>query len=307
MKRSVLILIAVVISFSGYTQNVIQSTDTLIVRFGERITLQYGLSPKPADTVLFPVQEINNDSLTTFPLEGKVTSTPDFIGNSIQFTAFDSGLFSFPALPLISNGDTLYTQKFQYYVVPAQIDTTQAFYDIKENFEVEWTFNDWLELYKTEIIWSFIGLAALVLLIIFGKKLLPKKKAKPVVEETIPEERFEEWIQKQLAAMHAEELWKQSDLKPFYSSLNYVLRKFLEYRYAIKTLEKTSSEINAQIKFTDLTLDEKSRISQSLNLSDMVKFAKENPTYDDNKGRLEWLEGFVNAHLNDFKKEADDE
>lgn len=307
MKRSVLIFIAIVFSFSGFAQNVIQGTDTLIVRFGERITLKYGLSPKPTDTAFFPVQEINDDSLTTFPLEAKVTSNADFIGNSIQFTAFDSGLFSFPSLPIISNGDTLYTQKFQYLVVPAQIDTTQAFYDIKENFAVEWTFGDWLKLYQAEIIWGLIALIALVLLIVFRKKLLPKKKEKEIVEEIVPEELFEDWIRKQLASMHAEELWKQNDLKPFYSSLNYVLRKFLAYRYAIKTLEKTSSEINAQLKYTELSLEEKSRISQSLNLSDMVKFAKENPTYDDNKGRLEWLESFVNTHLNDFKKEANDE
>tara|TARA_R110001592_G_scaffold359340_3_gene665697 strand:+ start:58054 stop:58983 length:930 start_codon:yes stop_codon:yes gene_type:complete len=297
MKKLIFVSLGFCLLFAAQAQNLIQSTDTLIIRFGERIQFKYGLSPKPVDTVLFPVSELDEDSLSIINPSGNVSSNADFIGNTIEFTAFDSGLFTFPALPVIVDGDTGYTRVFQYLVVPAQIDTTNAFYDIKDNYLVEWTLADTLALHQRKIYLALAVLTLLILLYIFRKKLVFKRKEQPAVEEVIPAEKFEDWLEKKLIKMHADQLWKRSDLKPFYSSLNYVLRKFLEHQYSIKTLEKTSSEIIAQLRFTQLSQDEINRVIQSLNLSDMVKFAKENPTHDDNKGKLDWLEGFIKKNL----------
>lgn len=303
MKKLIFLSLGFCLLFAAQAQNVIQSTDTLIIRFGERIRFNYGLSPKPSDTALFPVQELDEDSLSIIDARGSVSSNADFIGNSIQITAFDSGLFLFPALPIVVEGDTLFTRPFRYLVIPAEIDTTQAFFDIKDNFLVEWTLADSLALHQNKIYVALLIIALLVLLFIFRKKLVFKRKEQAVIEEIIPVEKFEDWLGKQLTKMHDDQLWKRSDLKPFYSSLNYVLRKFLEHQYSIKTLEKTSSEIIAQLRFTQLNQDEINRVIQSLNLSDMVKFAKENPTYEDNKGKLEWLETFVKKNLSPLQNE----
>ena len=297
MKKLIFVSLGICLLFAAQAQNIIQSTDTLIIRFGERITLNYGISPKPTDTVLFPINDLDEDTLSIINPEGKVSSNADYIGNQIEFTAFDSGLFTFPALPLVSQNDTGYTQSFRYLVVPAEIDTTKAFFDIKENFEVEWTLADALALHQRKIYWSLLAVAFAVLLFLFRKKLVLKRRVQPVIEEEIPEEKFEEWLEKHLKKMREDQLWKRSDLKPFYSSLNFVLRKFLEHQYSIKTLEKTSSEIIAQLRFTQLNQEEINRVIQSLNLSDMVKFAKENPTYEDNKGKLDWLERFIKKNL----------
>jgi hypothetical protein len=297
MKKLLLVSLGICLLFAGQAQNIVQNTDTLIIRFGERITLNYGLSPKPSDTVLFPVSELDEDSLSIINPEGKVSSNADYIGNSVQFTAFDSGLFTFPALPFVVQNDTGYTQAFRYLVVPAEIDTTKAFFDIKDNYVVEWTLADTLALHQNKIYIALGIIALLVLLFIFRKKLVFKRKEKIVEEEVIPAEKFEDWLEKQISKMRQDQLWKRSDLKPFYSSLNYVLRKFLEHQYSIKTLEKTSSEIIAQLRFTQLNQDEINRVIQSLNLSDMVKFAKENPTHDDNKGKLDWLESFIKKNM----------
>lgn len=297
MKKLIFVSLGICLLFAAQAQNIIQSTDTLIIRFGERITLNYGISPKPTDTVLFPINDLDEDTLSIINPEGKISSNADYIGNQIEFTAFDSGLFTFPALPLVSQNDTGYTQSFRYLVVPAEIDTTKAFFDIKENFEVEWTLADALALHQRKIYWSLLAIALAVLLFLFRKKLVLKRRVQPVIEEEIPEEKFEEWLEKHLKKMREDQLWKRSDLKPFYSSLNFVLRKFLEHQYSIKTLEKTSSEIIAQLRFTQLNQEEINRVIQSLNLSDMVKFAKENPTYEDNKGKLDWLESFIKKNL----------
>lgn len=297
MKKLIFVSLGICLLFAAQAQNIIQSTDTLIIRFGERITLNYGISPKPTDTVLFPINDLDEDTLSIINPEGKVSSNADYIGNQIEFTAFDSGLFTFPALPLVSQNDTGYTQSFRYLVVPAEIDTTKAFFDIKENFEVEWTLADALALHQRKIYWSLLAIALAVLLFLFRKKLVLKRRVQPVIEEEIPEEKFEEWLEKHLKKMREDQLWKRSDLKPFYYSLNFVLRKFLEHQYSIKTLEKTSSEIIAQLRFTQLNQEEINRVIQSLNLSDMVKFAKENPTYEDNKGKLDWLESFIKKNL----------
>lgn len=297
MKKLIFVSLGLCLLFAAQAQNIIQSTDTLIIRFGERIKLNYGLSPKPADTVLFPVNTIDEDSLSIINPQGKVSSNADYIGNSLEFTAFDSGLFTFPSLPVVLGNDTNYTQSFRFLVVPAEIDTTKAFFDIKDNYQVEWTLADTLTLHQAKIYWALFFVALAIVLFLFRKKLVFKRKEKIVEEEVIPAEKFEDWLDKNLRKMREDQLWKRSDLKPFYSSLNYVLRKFLEHQYSIKTLEKTSSEIIAQLRFTQLNQDEINIVIQSLNLSDMVKFAKENPTHDDNKGKLDWLETFIKKNL----------
>lgn len=287
--------IALLAPFFLGAQNVVQSADTLIIRFGERITLNYGLSPKPADTAYFPYQILDEDSLTIIADTNKVKANSTYIGNSIQFTAFDSGVFTFPELPVIFNSETLYTKAFQFLSIPTKVDTTQAFFDIKENFAAEWTFSDWLAYNKTIIIVAFLIALVIALLIIFRKKIFPKKKIAEIIAPE-PVETFDQWMHKYIQQIKDEEAWKKQDLKPYYSSINYLLRKFLEYNFSIKTLEKTSSEIIAQLRHSNINQEDKNRIIQSLNLSDMVKFAKENPTYDDNLARLSWIETFIAKH-----------
>lgn len=293
--KKLLFFIAMSCPFLSSAQNVVQNTDTIAIRFGERITFKYGLSPRP-DTAFFPLQNFNEDSLTRIADTNDLNANESYIGNSIQFTSFDSGVFTIPPMPIVLGEETLYTKAFQFLSIPTEVDTaSNAFFDIKENFVEEWTIYDWLAYNKTSIIIAWIIILVVVLLIVFRKKLFPKKKVEEVI---LPEpiESFDEWMQNYILQIKNNEEWKKQDLKPFYSSINYLLRKFLEYKFSVKTLEKTSSEIIAQLRHSNINQEDKNRIIESLNLSDMVKFAKENPTYDDNLGRLSWIETFIAKH-----------
>ncbi|NNC82039.1 MAG: hypothetical protein HKN79_00540, partial [Flavobacteriales bacterium] len=63
-----------------------------------------------------------------------------------------------------------------------------------------------------------------------------------------------------------------------YSELTDTLRAYLEGRYGVPALEQTSKEIMQDIRYKGLSSEDQDYLQSLLFTSDMVKFAKENPS-----------------------------
>ncbi len=86
------------------------------------------------------------------------------------------------------------------------------------------------------------------------------------------------WHSGSLTALKNRELWQNGELKGYYSELSEILRDYLDNRFGLNTMEQTTGEIMKALgKGGIVQSDQKSKLSDILTVSDMVKFAKGTP------------------------------
>jgi len=142
--------------------------------------------------------------------------------------------------------------------------------------------------------WLWIGLGALLLigLLLWAIRNIKRSKhgfeapsAPPVPPEVLIWEiiqRLEasDWIEKGLA-------------KEYYSDLSTGLRQYLENRFALSILDKTTSEILQECRKNEFSLDNLSLLRDFFESGDLVKFAKFTPPEDYIHDDLERVKKFV--------------
>jgi hypothetical protein len=72
-----------------------------------------------------------------------------------------------------------------------------------------------------------------------------------------------------------------------------VLRNYLQRKYLIPALEETTNKILVHLKRTHFPHEQKESLRQLLSLSDLVKFAKEEPQAVENVAALEDVRLFL--------------
>lgn len=130
--------------------------------------------------------------------------------------------------------------------------------------------------------------AYLLIKIIFKKedvlykvhKAPPPKPAHVIAEE-------------KLLQLEQEKLWLQNDIKTYQSKLTYIIREYLENRYSIQALKSTTDEIKRALKKHDFDAKYEIKLTEILQIADLVKFAKANPPENIHARFLEDAKEFV--------------
>jgi LPXTG-motif cell wall-anchored protein len=118
------------------------------------------------------------------------------------------------------------------------------------------------------------GLLLLAALVYF---LTRKKKKTPRVEAGIKDPYH-------TALQELESLSKNKpDTKTYYSRLTEILRLYLFRKKSLLSLHKTTDDLVIQMKDLSLSREELEKISQTLRLSDFVKFARYIPATEDDE------------------------
>lgn len=192
---------------------------------------------------------------------------------------------------LVSGWDSLdaYIPAFQIRVVPASgnpyfiqtdslllsvrtvpVDTTQAFKGLKGIMHVELNWRDFIG-------WIIAGAILLLFLIGFMIWQKMRKKPLPVVPAPPPEPNHEKAL-RLLTALEADGLWQHGEVKEYYIRLTDILRNYVEARFNIPALERTTDELTqAALKHPELCLQAQ-RLHSILATADMAKFARAQPT-----------------------------
>jgi hypothetical protein len=89
-----------------------------------------------------------------------------------------------------------------------------------------------------------------------------------------------------LNELRNQKLWQQGRVKEYHIQVSDIVRTYIEHRYAIFAMEMTSDEILRSLRLIIVDVQLKTKLSSVLILSDMVKFAKENPLPNENE--LSW-------------------
>jgi LPXTG-motif cell wall-anchored protein len=187
----------------------------------------------------------------------------------IHITSFDSGHWIIPSFTI---GENIVTDSIPVDVGFAPFNPDQPYHDIKDIIEVTPE-----EKKEEKIKWWYIvaGVAALLLILV----LIFRKKKKPVVQAIAPPpDPF-------LVAMgKLEKLQKERpDTKQYYSWLVDIFREYVFAKKGIHSMQDTTDDLVKQLRSLNMPKDQLEKLTQSLRLSDFVKFAKYVPTDDDDK------------------------
>ena len=87
-----------------------------------------------------------------------------------------------------------------------------------------------------------------------------------------------------LDALQEKHLWQNGKPKQFHTELTDILRNYIEGRFSVPAMEKTSDEILDELyELNESQHSSLNNLHQILSLADLVKFAKYEPLADENQ------------------------
>lgn len=244
--------------------------------------------PQLTDTLTSKIQIIGPAKLDTVLDQNNHKQAT--ITQTYTITSFDAGSYNVPSFKFGSKDSVLLSNDVNLLVQQVKVDTTKAIYDIKQPFAVSYTFWDWL---KDNWIWVVVVLVIILVIIgvVYYLKKRPKKEpVAPEIKVAIPP--HVEALNR-LKELRDRKLWQQGEVKEYHSELSDIIREYLEKRYVIKTQEKTTDEIFANLKYLSIADESRNTLRQILVLADLVKFAKEKPLPAENEQSMEKAIAFV--------------
>jgi len=209
----------------------------------------------------------------------------------LTFTIFDSGYYWIPEIPIsyLQNGvaNTATTMRIPINVGTVQLADTLQLAPIKDIIREKRNWEDYI---------SYLVVFGLFVLAVEGYYLYKKRQAKkeapppPVVIRPAHEIALDA-----LGKLKEEKLWQQGQVKEYQSRLTYIIREYLENRYEVPALESTTDEIQRSLKQVDFDSSWKDKLSNILQVADLVKFAKAKPPADFHDQVWKEAEDFVLA------------
>ncbi|MGD9582008.1 MAG: hypothetical protein AB7V50_11605, partial [Vampirovibrionia bacterium] len=104
----------------------------------------------------------------------------------------------------------------------------------------------------------------------------------------------------ELTRLKMMELKTADDFKIFYTNLSEIFRRYLEGRFKVQAIEKTSEEILAEMVKIQFNMNTRNMAKTILKQSDMVKFAKQIPTKEMANSTLAKTFDFIDTTKQDY-------
>lgn len=198
---------------------------------------------------------------------------------------YDSGKAFLPGIPFIYHpaGDTVSktvtTNPLLLTIQSPPLDAAGDIKDIKPPLAIPLTLTEIL------IYAAILVVAAAIGYLVY--RYWKKKQMKRATEIFVPPARpahiqaFEE-----LAILKEKKLWQQGLVKQYYSEVTEIVRRYMENRYGLMALEKTTDEILEDLQVVDIPQDVMNDTDRILRRADLVKFAKYLPAIPEHEEML---------------------
>ena len=296
---SLVIFSAMALSFRAGAQDILSATvsrDTILigdqVEWKSRIKVPNGMSVKidSMSGYVVPGVELIGD-FTVDTVERK----KDFsmVETRALVTSFDSGSYVLPPLVVYfyrdgQGVDTMRLPEVPLEVTTVPIDTTTyQMYDIRPQFRYPVTF-------KELVPWILL-LAALVAVVVLTVHFaLKRKKTGMVFGRPEPKDPPHIVALRSLDRIRGEKLWQKGNQKQYYTEITDTLRTYIEQRFGIKTIERTSNEILVDLSVKDLAPSDYESLKELFGTADLVKFAKYSASEAENENAVPVAVRFVN-------------
>ena len=201
------------------------------------------------------------------------------VSQKITVTCFEKAFVVLAPVEIKNNERQLIAQSAAQLIEIKDIATAgDTIKDIKTPLDTPFI---WAEI-KNELIYGSIALVALTALAIFLWWYFKKRK-KPAVEIVVPEISAKDAALQKLLLLDNKKLWQQGQIKEFQSELSFLLREFIEKKFGVIAMELTTAEIMQQMSRTAVPTNEKEKLQRILQIADMTKFAKAEPSANENE------------------------
>lgn len=282
----------------GQATKVKATIDTSMIRIGEQTNLTLKTSFKSGLKVIFPTFKDSIVKGVEIVSVGKIDTVfssealqNESMSQDIRITAFDSGFYAIPPFRLVVGEDTMETNPLLLEVRTVEVDTTQAIRSIHGPLSVHYSFMDWI---KDNYQWILLGIS--LVLIAFGIYIyLKKRKNKPIIEKQTPKITIPPDVEaiEKLKHIAERKLWQAGETKLYYTEITDVLRNYLEGRFRVSAVEKTTDELMATIRLKPISDEERENLRELFRLADLVKFAKEKPIDGENEQSMKTAVQFI--------------
>ena len=229
------------------------------------------------------------------------------VQQQLTLMTFDTGFVEIPSLQLSALNSQLstLTDPIQIYSSTIAVDTTQAFRPLVPPIEHPVTMKE-----------VFPWLLGLLILVIIGlviwyyvKHRKPKidENGEPVRGPQVPP--YDKAIG-DLESLKQQKLWQAGKVKEYYSSLTDIAREYIEGQFKVNAVEMTTDDILQEVR--ELHFDEAlfGKLKDTMELADLVKFAKYSATPLESDNAMSNMTDFVNdsyAHYQAQKAKEEEE
>lgn len=205
------------------------------------------------------------------------SANPQEIYNNFEMRIWEMcGLVLPPPIITLNNGDTLkvgtgFIKVYSPFYDDIKLEKVPSFGLIFESKK----FYDYL----LDFWWLIAFIIGVILTFYVRRRLKNRKVEKEISPPPLPEGEIvhipaDVIALEKLNVLKQSRKWETENEKVYVSELTEIIREYIENRFDIKALEMTSSEILNAMKGDLLNELEIEQLSNTLNVSDMIKFAK---------------------------------
>ena len=286
--------------------------DSLLI--GDQVILKLEVSvpaghiiswPAYEDTLINKIEILEKTGIDTIPSDDPALKT---YFQNLLITGFDSGSYYVPPIAFYHGSkddtitETVTTKPFYIQVHTMEVDTSKAIMPIKPPIEAPITFLEVLP-------WFLGGLGVILAGLLVFFYLKQRKSAKPILKiRSKPKLPAHVVALNDLEDLRMKKMWQDGKVKEYYSIMTDIVRWYIEERFSINAVEMTTDEIISGMNDKSLESDVQSKLSETLILADLVKFAKEKPLPLDNDNSLSKSIEFVKRTIpvnKETKEETD--
>lgn len=255
------------------------------IQIGEQLWYTLTIkSPRALRSVAPDIDHIFGSGLEKISAEQDSGSNGEHTYNfRYRITSFDSGKYEIPPVEILVNTDTgldtIFGQSLVLSVFSPEVDTSAEIMDIKDPLNTPFRLNELMPYLK--YIAAFLILAVLVIVVLWW---IRRQKVK-VAEEILQPPHIR--AIRRLDRLRDQKLWQHGKVKEYYIELSDIVRQYIEERFSIPAMESVTSEILEDFRKFSYDDDYMMELLESmLNLSDLVKFAREDPGPQENEMNL---------------------
>ena len=313
MRRYILFLMATFALFGGLkAQNVevegkVNSTD---VQVGKPFTLDlslkvpYGWFVEWNDFAIDTLSE-QLDIIKRSEVERTAAADSNVIvKQKLTLMTFDTGQIQVPPVALtyaksFDDPDRLkaYTDPINLYSTTITVDTTMAYKPIVEPIAAP---------IQMKEVFPWILAVLLLALAVFGIWYWRKHRKTKVDADgnivrgpVIPP--YDKAVD-DLKRLREEKLWQSGKVKEYFSSLTDIAREYIEGQFGVNAVEMTTDDILEEIKPLHFPQETYNKLKETMEVADLVKFAKYSATTLESDTALNSMTEFVNESYEHYQK-----
>lgn len=260
------------------------------IMIGDQVTYSIRVDAAPDVEFLVPplIDTLTRVLEVLFPISSDtlLENGRRIVDQRYMVTGFESGTERIPPQMVFFRAgdrlDTALSLPLELRIYEPVVDTAQQIKPIKPPINTPLTFREALP-------WMGVGFGglALITMAVLLIRRYRKYRRDPEAFALKTREPAHVIAFRELDHLKEQKLWERGEVKQYYSTLTRITRQYIERQYGIPAMERTTGEILhafRRVNPDDSMLDE--MLEGLLLLSDLVKFAREDPLPLDNQTNL---------------------